>query len=175
METAEQKYKNVEKLINGLIEKFMFVHGGNQEDLQSVCNETYVIALNLHDPTKSKFSTWLYNRLWWAMLDNYKQDILRTTRFEDISLDSTEKNDYNHTFLPELYAILTDDAKCICETLLELSPELIQSFKDFGPHVRKTRRALKHLFLDLGWSKRRITRAFKDIKLNLSGGCDVAR
>ena len=164
----KNNYKDVELLIHDLINKFIASHGGNAEDLLSLCNEKYVDVFKLYDPKKgAKFSSWLYTILWRHMLRYNNQEINKKRYRKEINLETIPKKTYQKDFLSELYIMLSDDAKCVCEVLIDLSPELLQTYKDSGQYIRKTRRAIKNLFLDIGWSESRIRLAFKEIRLTL--------
>ena len=165
---AEKHYGEVKDLFSFLINKFMQTHGGDKEDLLSICHLAYVMACQTYDPNKTKFSTWVYNYLWWKMLDYNRKEERRIKYFEEDALEHVEQKYCNNEPLTELYTILTDDAKCVCDVLLDLSPELLQSFKDSGKYVLKTRNAIKQLFLDLGWPMYRIKDAIRDLRIGLA-------
>jgi len=164
---VDKRYKEIENLLACLISKFMETHYGDEEDLRSACHEGFVIACKTYTPDKSKFSTWVYNNMWWKMLDHSKKEVTRIKQQEIIDFEQVPQKDYNHKPLSELYDILTDDAKCICEVLLDLSPEILQSFKDSGKYIYGTKRAIRNLFLDIGWPEYRIKNAFRDLHRGL--------
>ena len=164
METTQQ----YEKVFPLIVKKFIKIHGGNEEDLLSVCHESYIVACQTYDPNKAKLRTWVYNNMWWAMQTYNRNKKRRLKKQEIINFEQLPQKEYNHKPLSELYAILTDDAKCICEVLLDLSPELLQSFKDSGSYIYKTRDAIRDLFLDIGWPGYRIKNAFRDLYKGLT-------
>ena len=164
---AEKHYEEVKDLFYFVIDRFICTHGGDREELLSICHEGYIIACQNYDPTKTKFATWVYNNLWWKMLTHDRNEKKRVRHFEEADFTFIEQKHYSKP-LAELYDVLTDDAKCVCEVLLDLSPEFLQSFRDSGQFVRKIRRAIRQLFLDIGWPRYRIRLAFRDLRMGLS-------
>ena len=159
-----QAYQSTEKLIYKTIWDFVRKYGGDSEDLLSICHEAFITAYNTHDITKTKFTTWIRNCLWWAMYRFQFQEKKRTNRqhntpIEDLGLAYSTPVDYN-----KILENLSCDAWQIALAILIIPNTTLFASKIEERRPYKLRRAARNMFYCSGWCEARWNNAIAEIK-----------
>lgn len=163
-------YEDYQRLITSRALVWSKRTGWDFQELMSEGNLIYVRIIQKFDPTKSCFSTFLYNGLQ-IHFGNLTRMKWRPERVE-IELDqipSFNNNPERMAMFEELVRRLSKDAKILVECIFETPRDLIWMLRGRGKAVRITRHALlKYFCKKRGWSIPRYQKATKNIQMALN-------
>lgn len=172
MQTANETYAGVEKLIHKIISNHQSKFGGYYNDLLSTANWWYWYAARTHDPAKGtlpKRVAFLVNQ---GLSSDAKKrskqkqfpetDIFRERNEEKAEFNCHQENglkaipDRHHFDLEGLLGEISEDAACMIRTALELEGGL--------PRISQKRNAVIQFLQGAGWSLARILESFREIR-----------
>ena len=143
-------YQSVKKLIYSICHRFRKKYGGDWEELESEANYYYVLACKGWDEKKGKFSTHLTWKVWFGLLDMVRERARKSKRIEQ--LDFRKMATRIHFDVNQFHMELSKDAVTVAK----------MAVGDFG-NVDGRKWEITKVLLDLGWSGKRIAKAFKEI------------
>lgn len=167
-EILTETYEDMKKLIVGVTYKFWLLHGGDFEDLKGQANLLFIKALDRYDPERSALTTWITIRIEKGLLDYIKRDY----RFSCISI-SDELVECCPAFpnfsVMDLIDNLGQDAHVVLSLFLSTPREILSSIRDEKVrtnHVASCiKNRLRNRLRQMGWNRRRIVKAFNEIKV----------
>ena len=144
------------------------VVGLEQEDLESIGAEAFLDCVKNYDPTKSKFSTFLWKHL------NFRFNVECNFRKKHPQTEEAEEQlsscpDYNHpescAQLKDTIQKLSEDARFVVNSALNTPMGMIkQAQKETGAvHICK-KRIQRYLIDHCGWGVGRCWRSFAEIR-----------
>lgn len=172
-EILTETYEDMQNLVYEAAWKFYYIHGGDIDDLIGQANLSFIRAVDSHDESRSKLTTWICvcikNDLRNNMKNEYKQ-----THLTHISID--DENNYLDIPTPdsdsfsiiELLDEMERDAHIILQLFLETPKEIIIDVLNEGKQINHiqgyVRKRLRNRLRQMGWTIKRITEAFNEIK-----------
>lgn len=162
--TIAETYNDVQKLIRSVCNRFSVNRGGDFDDLLSEANYCYLTVYESFDESKCKFSTWLYRKIWWHLLEWERTNRRKQYRRREYVLSS----DFDLP-LPEQFDIeqlcneLSEDAAHVIRLALEKKEMDSTSYTN-----ESKRRIIGETLADMGWAGGRILKAFRELTEVLS-------
>lgn len=162
----ELTYLDVKSMIHGEVNKYTrgkHIRPALSEELISEAHVAFMKAYTGHDTNKGALTT----KLWWELYGRFKdalrKEINRDNRLPTVEItDEYEIEDRDRkSLVTRLLEELGEDAKEIVYAVIEQPVPLSR-----GPVTAKKR--LTRWFLNLGWTRQRIARAFAEIGEALS-------
>lgn len=173
-----ETYKDMRGLVSETAFRFWEAHGGDLDDLKAQANLIFIEAFDSHDPQRAKLTTWVACSIRQGLLYYMRSTWYRPTHN---SIDNGHDDDFefasnsNENFsVMELLDEMEQDAQIVLCLFLDTPKEVILSlfndkkrFKHIGKsnHVRThMRNRLQNRLRQMGWTIRRIRKAFEEIK-----------
>ncbi len=157
-----ETYHSVEKLIWRTTNRFHQCHTTTEstDDLLSIAHMAFVEAYHSYDSSKgASFSTWTVRMVWWHLLNANRDAQLPIVDTEHEVTDS-QSNFHLFEFLEEL----TEDARIITKLILDTPTDLAEVIqREYVP-----RATIRRWLIRLGWTAKRITESFAEIRRALS-------
>jgi hypothetical protein len=152
----------------GIIEQaaldFYLRYGGNREEIKSEAVEYFFVAYDSFDSSKkTKFTSWLYIKVWHGLLDSQKKVIWRQ-KLLGVPVELTneiprEESNFDINVFTEG---MTEDAKYVVTTVISCPDKLKEKIKvrDNGLAMRKR---VREYLVEQGWGLSRIAETFEEI------------
>lgn len=142
---------------------------GDVDELRSYAHELFMEAVhdNRFDPSKSKFGTFVRNKIWFGLKERQRREIGRNNLIRRSGLDVATVADADQKTFTLDDLDLSEDAKTVIRLVLE---EPIDFRMALGKKRTETaspatyRAAAKEVLQDLGWTISRITETFNEIR-----------
>ncbi len=162
MKTLEKKlsqasYLRVQKMIWGIVNRFVKKYGGDREEYLGEANVAFVRAWKAFDPEKARLTTWVH-----ALLSLKRKEATEATRMPerdrgyDVS-NHTSPQDFD--LFSTLGELSSDAAELAC---LALSPP--QHLRVREGDFEEAKRAIAGHLMDRGWSGERVVRAMEEVR-----------
>ncbi len=165
-----ETYQDVEKLICKTVWEFIESYGGDFQELQAEANFTFVKSYQSHQPSRSKFPTWLRNNIWYTLL-NFKKGFMYPIRhnkkIEYVPFIHPESSfhEKDENWLTDLMDELGNDAIEIVNLFLDIPESVQEAAMDAGGSGDKIRSNMRRYAKEnLGWTARRVRETFSEIK-----------
>jgi len=165
IDEATDAYRDVERLIGQTVNRFANRYGVDEEEAHSVANQTYVSAIEKHDPTRSKFTTYLVRMVWWELQrwqTREKKKSVPTTPahgFRDIqSSIPTRQFDLN-----DFIVGLSKDAATVVRLVFNSPGGLACAIVWKGGHPANYRSCIRSYLHEIGWGVSRIENSFAEV------------
>jgi len=180
-EEAEQNYRNLDKLLHKTVWQFKKLHGGCWEELRAEADWLFTKALSLHNPKKSKLSTWIRNCVWFGLLDfsenekkwqeRFRCNSFSEARGEDDETESDTEHPADHRGRFDLHrflAELSEDAARVVLFALRKLHKMDRRHMKLDGQIRSNgagivRGKLLQALLDLGWAGEQVLATFREI------------
>ena len=165
-------YRKVEKLIWDTCLSFRRSHGGDLDDLIGEAHVAYMLCLDSYNPARSKFGTWVRNKVWFALLERARSTARYHGRFpmecrdavagfDDIATRSEPDEFDTDGFL----AALGDDARMVAALALEPNIDIrLDCECRKGRDETKIRKSVTAFLRGCGWEPERIAAAFAEVR-----------
>lgn len=155
--------KDVETIIMSLCLSWSRRSGVPYDDLLSTAYEEFVIAYNTHALRKSKFTTWLWNRLNWKLFEDAKHKYQAPRNATDIEV--SELSDYRSVWdLREWFFSLSQDAQFMVRLAFLITEVRFLPGKTVKPRV--VRAEMKRVLLNyFSWTVDRYNSTFKEVNI----------
>lgn len=166
----EETYMDVRSLIGGVCHDFRRAYGGDVEEYFAHASATYVDAYNDHNPDYP-FPVWVRMKVWSSLLDQYRVHARRLKALPRVGMEACAGlavYDRPAFRLDEFASDLSDDARTAIRLILEPPAELTATAEERGGYGLNWRSALRDYLHASGWSTRRVSAAFHEIKAALS-------
>lgn len=167
-----QEYGKMERLVDSVVWKFIKKYGGEFEEKRADANLSFVKVCNSFDPAKGKFSTYVAMGVWQDLLEENRRLAQRLNKtgtwLRGDSLENVAKKEQNQSFVQDLLAELSEDAKTVVQLCLETPAELAQIMEDKGGQPRNIRSTVKQYLANMGWVASRISESFQEVSEILS-------
>lgn len=173
-----ETYLDVEKLIHHICNLFRLNHGG---DFDEMVGEANLIYMKVYEKWRrgrgSKFTSYLctsiYRRLldlkrisirkskiWNTSINDFERENARSV--DDLSIMEDKKSQFDTN---DFFEELTADARVILQFALEEPKELKEKVIARGGHNRRNwKTTIKEYLKEIGWTARRITESFEEIR-----------
>lgn len=168
----EQTYYDSAWIRGTLINRFK---GGllEENELESIANETFFESYLTHDPKKSDFSSWCFGNIRNRIIDELrkKQRQLRKidSGFVELDLFGSEPFDSRKEFF-EWISQLNPDCQFIVGIVINKYPKKVKEYLEFyrKENPDTIRNAIReYLIKDLKWKKERVQKQFLELKHQL--------
>lgn len=165
--TREQNYVDVSRLVNKLAWNYVKTHGGDFDEVLAQANEAYVMAAASYVPEKSRFTTWVYQQVWFRLRKIRRGRSVRTV---ELTEEALEQREAKTNWLECLMAEISDDARTVVRVLVESPTDVLKALFGARPcGVKARKKLLRHMRREHGWSIARVLSAFSEIKEALNG------
>lgn len=168
-------YEDVVKLIHMQVNRL--VGNGvayNREQALSDANLAFVKAYHNFDPTKAQFNTHVGFRVQMRILSEFRRlhKKPRPVAFSELDRSGQDQIDKKLSVRPkgidkknpEWAEALSEDSKTVLELVLDPTRDVMIYIKERGSDRNSTYRScVKQYLEDIGWTKRRIIKAFDEI------------
>ena len=163
-EILTETYEDVKDLIAKIVWNFQTTHGGDFEELLAEANLIFVLAFDTHDETEAQLSTWLYNCINPSLLNYMKEEWRHPTiSIDDKNTDTSSL--YSSSFsIMDLLDELESDAHVVLHLLLDTPEEIVNIALTKGKAQRHLKAELKRHLHKMGWTMKRITKTFEEIR-----------
>lgn len=167
-----ETYKDVEMMIYKIVHRFSACYRMPFEDLLSEAHLTFVRAYQKYDPArfekKAKFSSYLYFALSCDLRTFMKKQRKHLNLLE--VKEEMVGSECHRAFRVIMESELSEDARQVVGMVLDTPSELVALFK--WNRVKTPAGTLhslrEHLLHDVGWTARRVTRTFDEIRQALA-------
>ena len=162
--TTEERYQTIAPLINSICRKWENHKGFDYQELRSIANEVYMTALLSYDPARSKFSTWLTNKIRFRFLEESRTRWRKAQRHEAVG--NIEKLPQGRVWSPETFlAELSADGQYMVHIAFGIIAANYPP--DTTIKVRFIRKEIKRILKEMGWKKFRLNKTFAEIRKEL--------
>jgi len=152
---CEMTYKDVELLIYKTARQFRAKYGGDLDDLISVANLCFLeVYQKPFDARKSKFSTWLRTKVWYALLSDRRKKAVRASRETATDWENIPENLYSCDAEESRWQ-LSEDAEMLIKAAL-------------SGQVKSSDALMGIACEDRGWSWERLTEGWKEVQEAIS-------
>lgn len=171
----ETRFAKVEKMFRAAINQFLKKYRSRMyriyaEEMVSAAGEGLMDAITTFDPKlKTKFSTWMWKKVWGKMMDDLRKAFRRSNRTFAQVYDLEAEQEPPTFDRDEFMARLTPDGRTAASLVLDCPIELEFLKVLIGPDSPdNTREAVRQFLVqEEGWTKIRVTRAFAEVKAAL--------
>lgn len=172
-----ETYKDMRGLVSETAYRFWRIHGGDLDDLKAQANLIFIHAVDDYDSSKgAKISTWIAYRIKKRLLDYMRSGyvpIHSSIGLEDDDDFNFESKSNENLSIIELLDEMEHDAHIILYLFLNTPKEVIESvFNDKNFRLDhaggKMRNRLRNRLRQMGWTIRRIKKAFAEVKSKTS-------
>lgn len=155
----DEAWEQTAPLVSKIVSKFAARHGGgDREELRAEARLHWVEAYRSFDPARGvQFSTWLYHRVWYGLLDANTKRQQRWHRLPERPLGDADRQVPQRAGFDLAFWLnsLSEDARLLARLALGRKGDKI---------LRKTREKLAETLLDVGWPGRRVAAAARELK-----------
>lgn len=174
-EAFDETYEDVAPMLRTIAARFQQRFGGNYDDYHSELLEIFadLYLSDEFDPSLAKWSSWLYSKAWFKLIDKHKVGWRRKTEVADELI--SDKPDFPMT---EWLESLPPDALVLASIVLECPKTRVPDYDaaiaaieglsagrasvdDSGKFLR---RVCRSILKTEGWCGRRINEAFKAVQ-----------
>jgi DNA-directed RNA polymerase specialized sigma subunit len=163
-------YKNMQKLIAKAAWDFWSVYGGDIDDVIAQANLIFIDAFSTYDSSRSEITTWLTFKIKKGLLDYMRSGNLRES--SNIKIDSVFAETYpaskKDISIMEFLDELNEDAHVVLQLFFETPSEVLVDIQNSSrriDHARAhIRRRLMNRLRQMGWTVKRMNKAFGMIK-----------
>ena len=165
-----ETYIDMKGFISGTAYRFWIIYGGDLDDLKSQANLIFINAVDDFDSSKgTKLSTWIVYKIQKRLLDYMRNGYLPTHTSIDELFDEIESKPNENFSVMELLDELEQDAHIVLQLFLDTPREVILNiFEDKNFRLDhtggKVRNRLRNRLRQMGWTIKRIRKAFEEIK-----------
>ena len=164
----DQTYQTYKNLIYKSIHTFLKTHGGDFDELLSICHEAFMEAVRTHQESQSSLGTWLWNMTQWKMLSLLNQKQPPTIPIDHCAHKIPCRKDTAAEWADFLEG-LSDDAKYITAAALDTPFEVLEAARAKGRRPISVRLTIRAACKAAGWQHKRIRNAFAEIRKALRG------
>ena len=167
----DQLYKKVERLIDSVVWQFVDRYGGDYDELRADANMIFMEAIVLYDEERSSFPTFLVHQIWYGLGKQRAKEARRKRLLKDFSSSSFYRSCQS---VPspvkyiELLDNISDDARFIVDTVMEMPEDLYQSAMKRGTTGKCVRAAIRGWLKKKGWTHRKIQTVLTELRLAVS-------
>jgi DNA-directed RNA polymerase specialized sigma24 family protein len=151
---ATKTYAEIEKLLQKICWAFQRRYGGEFDDLMSTANMTWLTA-PAHDPERAAYSTYIYQRVWNALRNERRAN---ETYHHYVGTREPSK------LMDECYDLPGMELGPDAETVVGLALDPPAPLRRDGAYAPGRRNALVRYLRGLGWTAKRITESFDEIR-----------
>lgn len=164
-----ETYEEVEKFVHKLVNDVSSKYGLDRDDVLEVSLWGFMQAYLSYIPEKGKFSTWTGYKVKKRISDLIRVKQLEGKRFTtDMDLDIIAKKEYSQLKMEDWLSELPEDARTVASLVLKTPIDVKLSLIQLGKETPANwREAMREFLLDIGWSRNRITQAFRMVKHSL--------
>lgn len=165
-----ETYKDMQKLVAGAAWNFWYIYGGDVDDLIAQANLIFIDAFDTYDSSRSKLTTWLTFKIRKGLFEymrNGNGHRLMHARIDDefIKKQPAPNGDFS---VIELVDEMEQDARIVLQLFLETPREVMVNILNSNRRIDHAqahmRKRLRNRLRQMGWTVRRIRKAFEEIK-----------
>lgn len=169
--TPDEVFKEVEATFQKAVTKFLHQYKAKMyriyaSDMKSAAAVGFMDALTSFDKKhNTDFKSWVWTKVWGKMLDELRKHVRLSRRYDSLTNDqehylppSFDREDFLHKLGPDA----RHAALVALDNPIELQFILAIMGQETTPN--NIREAIRQHFLELGWTKVRIQRAFEEVK-----------
>jgi len=171
-EILTETYEDMRGLVSETAYRFWKTYGGDLDDLKAQANLIFIHAVDDYDSSRSQLTTWLVFRINKRLLDYMRRGYVPTHSSigdgHDDDFQFELKSNKNFSVM-ELLDEMEQDACIVLCLFLNTPKEVVETIfnnKNFRlDHTGgKMRNRLRSRLRQLGWTMKRIRKAFEEIK-----------
>lgn len=169
----EVNYTYLADMLKRMSWKYVIRYGYDFDDVQQEACVALLLAHISYDQSKgTKFRTWVYQQVRGRLQTYHRKQMRRRMKM----LEQQTKDGWNPFWLFEFLDSLGKDARTVVRIILDTPAELRYALKCRGKrdwrraydqHPKDVRMALREVLSDIGWTTRRVTKTFEEIRENL--------
>lgn len=159
----DETYADVEKMLWAICHKHQAKCGGDIDDLMGEAGLLFMEACGNHDPSQSKFSTWLYQTVNFGLISATRCRRKTKTFVDSDAVESAQERPKSKFNIGEFLAELSDDAMIVARLMLETPAELMAIADNKGGYPHNIRSTVRQA-LTKQWGERRVTKSFAEVK-----------
>jgi len=164
-EILTETYEDMQKLICEAAWKFWRAYGGDIDDLIGQANLIFIKAVDSHDASQSKLTTWICFCIKNGLLD-YMREQYRPAHIE---INESMNSRHEQFSVIELLDEMERDAITILQLFLDTPQEILLDALSGGEKglasVRQCmKRRMRNRLRQMGWTIERITESFNEIR-----------
>jgi len=162
----EQRYESVFFLVKSTAATFARRYNCSFQDCLSEANKCFVEAFLSYTKDKSKFSTWIRNKIWYGLMTWRRESSKYLSRNKQTVFLDDDVPQSSSFSLQAFVEDLSDDARKAVELAVFPTKDMEREFKKNKRNqlwgMRKIIR--RKLHKEFGWRHKRIDRAFKEVR-----------
>jgi len=157
--------ENFDEVVSKLVNFYTRRSSMDRDELSSIANEAFAMALSSYCPEKASLTTWVSVTFRSIFLEQLRQ---RRRWVRTVPTDNLDHFPIKSQFDPgKFFAELSDDAQTIGELVFS-SPREIRELVSEWQAPLTSMSQLGRFLRKLGWTARRITESFQEIREALS-------
>lgn len=163
---CQETYADVEKLIWKIVNKFVALRGGDPDEAfaDASCHFMRAYTAPTYDPTRTRFSTWLWHVVWNGLASDRAREVRNAERFGAAgSMDDAPAGQSVPFNRENLMARLSSDARTVLRLVLDAPAEIVEATAGLTKDGGLCRRAIRGWLAGMGWGVARISEAFSEI------------
>ena len=176
MNASQETYQKYEKCIAKLVWKYAAKSRFHFDELLSEANMGFLHAVDTFNKNKASFHTHCYITIN-GRLNNYIKQKDYLNSFDEnitLSVESTRPNPEQNATFNDLVESMSKEAREVVETLLETPKEMLELVKQMSAsrqgHMHVYRSNVTRYFKDLGWKRKKILKAYSEIRSTFNMG-----
>lgn len=169
-EIIAETYKDVERLIIQIVWRFWRTYGGDLDDLMGQANLIFIAALDSYNSNRrTKLSTWIAFKIKRGLYDYMRQGngYKPTTRIDDDFVEKFPATNKNFSVM-ELLDEMEQDAYIVLQLFLETPRDVMVNILNKNGRIDHVQSAvqnrLRNRLRQMGWTVKRIRKAFEELK-----------
>lgn len=170
LDPKEFSYREVERLIKKLCNKFARTYGGDFEDYLSESHVYFLKAWETHDYGRGAFTTWVWWQVRTGLMDYVKRQTREANHLRAFVEGYKEPGPASTFDVEALLAVLSADGQEVVRAVVNVPIDIQFTMKRRGSSWFHQRTATKEFFKDLGWTRRRLEAAFTEVREALEHG-----
>lgn len=164
---AERAWDDNQKLVYSRVWHYVRLTGRSFEDLVGPAHEAFMHTLVKHDAARGAFSTLLYRKVTNSILDWLRKEPARA--MEETVHAVTHLTPADHVAFHDALQHASDDAQMVARIVLEAPRRTLGALSHDARKGRQIRGAIRQRLRKSGWSNKRISRVYDELKLIAEG------
>ena len=170
LDARTEAYADVKGIIYQVVHKFCSRHKADFDEMLSIANLAFCECWPRYDSNKARFTTHVYLRVYYAMLETCRKNKRRSEVFQFVETDASELSTARkECFVVDLLDELSTDARTIVNIVLNgRETSHVMQNSQCNNTAASTKNAIAKVLNEIGWSTARVIESFMEIEHALS-------